>query len=580
MKKAMKILLPILLVVAIIGCTVWYLFVYDRNFTRDVLLSQARAAERNGNHSLAEWFYSKAYSQADQDEDVAIELAQQYKSAGNYTKAEYTLTNAIADGGSAKLYIALCRTYVEQDKLLDAVTMLNTIADPAIKAELDARRPAAPTVDQAPGFYTQYISVSVTSDAGTLYVTSDGQYPSTASTPCTEPITLSDGETTIYALSVSDEGLVSPLSIFGYTVGGVIKEVSFADPAIEASVRSILGVDEDRVLYTNDLWEITSFVMPKEAKVYEDLSLLPYLKSLTVRDGVSDELHCISSLTLLEELSITNCRPDASTLSAIAALPQLKTLALQNCSLSSISALSTAQALVSLNLSENSIRDLSALSSMSQLETLDLSHNALTDLNALSTLVSLTELDVSYNSLTAITPICGIRTLKRLNIGNNTVSALGSIDNLPNLTYFCAEHNALTDVIQLNGCAELVELDISDNSILDITSLSGLSKLKHFDFSYNDVTELPAFSTSCALVTVDGSYNNVSTLEPLSGLANLNKVMMDYNAELSSIGCLSGCPNLYEVSVFGTKVSDASELNWNNQGIIVHFDPTQAQSEE
>ena len=29
----------------------------------------------------------------------AIELAEQYKSSGNFTKAEFTLSNAIADGG-------------------------------------------------------------------------------------------------------------------------------------------------------------------------------------------------------------------------------------------------------------------------------------------------------------------------------------------------------------------------------------------------------------------------------------------------------------------------------------------------
>lgn len=576
MKKAMKVLLPILLLIAIIGCTVWYLFVYDRDFTRDVLLSQARAAERRGNHSLAAWFYDKAYAQADQDEDVAIELADQYKSAGNYTKAEYTLTNAIADGGSARLYIALCRTYVEQDKLLDAVTMLNNIADPAVKAELDARRPAAPTVDQAPGFYTQNISVAVTSDSGTLYVTSDGSYPSTAGAPYSEPITLPDGETTIYALSVSAEGLVSPMSIFGYTVGGVVREVSFADGAIEAAVRTALGVDANHTLFTNDLWGITEFVMPEDAAVYEDLSLMPYLKTLTIRGGVTDELHCICSLTALEELNLENCRPDASLLAAIAALPELQRLALRNCGLSNISALSSAQSLVRLDLSENSIRDLSALSSMQQLSQLKLSHNALTDLNALSALVNLTSLDVSYNSLTSITPICGLRSLTRLDFGNNSVAALGTIDNLTSLTYLCAEHNALTDVIQLAACTELTELDISDNSIVDIAPLASLKKLARFDFSYNQATALPALPKDCALVTVDGSYNAVESLEPLGGLANLNKVVMDYNEAISSVACLADCPNLYEVSVFGTRVSDASELNWNNQGVIVRFDPTQS----
>ena len=96
MKRFIRFLVPMLLVIALIGCAVWYLFVYDRDFTRDVLLKHARYFEQSGNHAVSEWFYNQAYAHADKDEDVAIELAEQYKSAGNYTKAEYTLSSAIA----------------------------------------------------------------------------------------------------------------------------------------------------------------------------------------------------------------------------------------------------------------------------------------------------------------------------------------------------------------------------------------------------------------------------------------------------------------------------------------------------
>ena len=131
MKKFNKILVPILLVLLILGSIVWYLFVYDRNFTRDFLLQQARYNDMYGNSKIASLFYDLAYKFSDKDENVAIELAQQYKADGNYTKAEYTLSNAVFDGGTVELYIALCQTYVEQDKLLDAVTMLDNVTDPA-----------------------------------------------------------------------------------------------------------------------------------------------------------------------------------------------------------------------------------------------------------------------------------------------------------------------------------------------------------------------------------------------------------------------------------------------------------------
>lgn len=572
MKRAMRILIPILLAIVLVGCLIWYLFVYDTDFTRDLLLSQARYFESHGSHSLSQWFYDRAYAHANQDEDVAIELAEQYKSAGNYTKAEYTLANAIADGGTAKLYIALCKTYVEQDKLLDAVNMLNSISDTAIKAELDARRPAAPAAVQAPGFYTQYISVEIQSEGGTLYVSTDGEYPSVSKDPYTEPITLSGGETTIYAVSVGEDGLVSPLSVFGYTVGGVVEPVAFSDASVEAEIRRILSVSESKVLYTNELWEITAFTMPQDAKSYADLTLLPYLTSLTIENGVSQELMNIAALPVLEELTLVNCHPDEQVLSAIATLPNLERLTLKDCGLSTIEPLAAAQGLRYLDLTENNVRNISAISSMSKLEELLMSSNALTDLSALSGLSSLTRLDVSYNSLTSLAPLSSVRSLTWLDAGNNTISTLGDIGTLVNLSSLSLAHNELSDVAQLASCTALTELNLSNNALTDITSLSTLVNMQTFRFAYNSVTAIPAFPKDCALVTIDGSYNMLTSLEPLAELESLNQVSVDYNEGITSLDSLTYCPNLYLVNAFGTGVTDASALT--SQSIIVNFDPT------
>ena len=61
MKKLMHFLVPVLLAVVIIVSCVWYLFVYDREFTRDFLLSQARYNDLYGNSRLSSWFYDLAY---------------------------------------------------------------------------------------------------------------------------------------------------------------------------------------------------------------------------------------------------------------------------------------------------------------------------------------------------------------------------------------------------------------------------------------------------------------------------------------------------------------------------------------
>ena len=95
MKKALKILIPLLLSAAVICSMAWYFLVYDRAFTKDLLLWSARTLEQEGKHDLAAWLYNVTYEQASYEDDIAIELSNQYKAIGNYTKAEYTIAEAI-----------------------------------------------------------------------------------------------------------------------------------------------------------------------------------------------------------------------------------------------------------------------------------------------------------------------------------------------------------------------------------------------------------------------------------------------------------------------------------------------------
>lgn len=573
MKKAIRVVLPIILAIAIVLCMAWYLFVYDRLFTRDMLLTFARYSEKQGNHNTATWFYNLAYSQAGDNDSVAIELAEQYKASGNYTKAEFTLSNAIADGGSIDLYIALCKTYVQQDKLLDAVTMLDSITNSEVKAQLDAMRPNAPGSAPEPGFYSQYISVTLTGEGGTVYASTDGQYPSITDTPYDQPIALVDGENTIYALTVAENGLVSPLSIFGYTVGGVVELMNFNDSTIEAEVRRILNVSETTALYTNDLWTIHSFTIPAEAADYSDLRQMSFLETLTIENGVSGQLQNLSGLANLTELKISDTTVSQEDLKVIAALPLLKNLTLQNCGLTSIAPLGVAKELITLDLNNNTIRNIDALSGMQKLQELYLQHNALTDLSALSTCTGLTKLDVSYNSLTSIAPITSLSGLTVLNAETNNITDLGAIGNLTVLTALSLKSNKLTSVSGIDNCTALTDLNVASNELTDISSLSALTNMLYFDFSYNQIKNLPKFPKSCALVTINGSNNLLSSLDSLGGLMNLNNVHMDYNKDISSVKALAKCPMLVEVNVYATKVKDVTALT--DQSVIVNYNPVQ-----
>lgn len=570
MKKATRILVPLLLLVLIFASIVWYLFSYDRTFTRDTLLSQARYQDAHGNSRLSSWFYNMAYSFSGKDEDVAIELANQYKADGNYTKAEYTLTSAINSRASVELYTALCRTYVEQNKLLDAMNMLDNIGDPAIKAELDAQRPSAPQPDKESGYYSQYIEVELSS-TGTILYTTDGEFPSTEGPIYSSPIQLSAGETTIYAISVGNNGLVSPTTVLGYTVTGVIEEVFFSDEAMAAAIRAVINADADDRIYTNQLWEITEFTIPEGVSNYEDLNLLPYLKTLTIHGQNLDSLDNLAALTQLETLDITSCRFPAESLSVLAGLPSLTNLTLNDCSLSTIEGLSGAPSLKTLNLSNNTIRNLEVLTSMAGLQELILQHNAVTSLSALSGLTSLEKLDVSYNAITSLSPLSSCIKLNWLGANNNQIDSLNGVSSLPLLTYLSLDNNAITDVSALAGCTELIELSFASNAVTDITALSTLTKLEVFDFSSNQVTELPAWPDGCPLRIITGSHNALTSIDSLSSMNSLTNVNMDYN-EITNIDALADNYCLVQVNVFGNAIEDVSALREHD--IIVNYDPT------
>lgn len=570
MKKVLRIIVPILLIAAILAGTYWYLFIYDRAFTRDMLLNTARYFERLGNQDVATWFYDRAYEQGNGSDEVAIELARQYINTGNYTKAERTLFRAIEDGGGPEIYMTLCNIFVQQDKLIDAVDLLDNIQDAETKKQLDALRPAAPAPQHEPGLYHQYISIAFTAENGTVYANSSGDFPTIAKDLYIDPIALVDGENVICALTVSTSGLVSPMQNYEYTIGGIVEPMQFTDAAMEAAVRQTLNVTDEHTLYTNDLWNIKDFSVPADAQSYDAIKHMIFLESLTIHDGARDQLHVLEKLTSLKKLEIVNTPVSISELEIIGALSTLESLTLDNCLLATTVGLHNSN-LTYLNLNNNAIRNIQALTEMTMLEEVHLMRNALTDLSALASCYELTTLDVSYNSISSITPICLLPNLVVLNISGNSISNLSHITNLSSLRILKANENALTDLNGISDCLALQELYLSNNQLSDISSLSALTQLTYFDFSHNNVTSLPKWPTSCALVTINGSHNSIKDLSNLSGLSALNTVNMDYNSNISSVDSLANCPNLIQVNVFGTKVTDVSRLT--EQSIVVNYNP-------
>ena len=572
MKRLLHILIPLLLSLLILISIGWYFLKYDPEFTRDILLSQARYQDEIGNHSAAVWFYDLAYLQSDHDDLVALELAEQYISIGNFTKAEYTLSHAIADGADVELYIALCKTYVQQNKLLDAVTMLNNVADPAIKEQLSSLRPQVPSPSYAPGSYSQYIHVGFTSNNGLCYISQNRQFPSLDTDEFMQPFALSSGETVLYGVTVAENGLVSPLGIYIYVVGGIIEQVHFADPAFESVLRQQLQLDADTPIYSNDLWHITELTLPAEVTDYTDLKWLPGLEKLTAEKCNAKSIAPIGQLSKLQNLYISGTVLSADDLKLIASLPELRSLSLPSCQISTIVNLAGARKLTYLDLNNNPIRDISVIAGMQQLQSLYLQQNALVDLTPLKGLSQLHTLNVSQNSISNIAPLGELYALRHLNVSNNDLMTLAGIEKLTGLTELLASHNNMTDLQPLVSLTNLIKLDVSNNTLLNIDPVACMLQLEELNFSYNEVSTLPNFDTNCSLWIVRGEHNQLSSLESLGGLHKLSYVYMDYNSDINSVAGLEKCHLLVMVSIYATRVNDVQALK--DMDVEVLYDPT------
>lgn len=561
MKTALKVLIPLVLVIALLAAACWFFIFYNPGFTADLLLDGASAMVSRGRYERAITYYNLAWKLTPDDTSIPLNLADAYVSANNFTKAEYTLVRAISDNPKhLPLYEALCRTYVAQDKLLDAVQMLDRITDEDVKQQLEMVRPAAPIVTPESGYYTEYIEVTVDSPEPYVYLTNDGEYPSNDSDLYTTPLTMESGESTIIALAVNDQGLVSPASVYGYVIGGVVEPISLNDPAIEETVRQLLGFTSGDTIMSDDLWGITALELPDTVTDLSDLIHFTGLRSLSIHNVSALDFSVLEHLTTLETLDLSGCTISSNAITSIGTLTELLCLRLDGCALTDITGFASLTNLKELHLSNNSITDIGALSLMQELETVSLSNTPLTSIAGLGACSKLVSVDVTG---------CGI-------------TSIGSLADKPNLKTLQAANNQISDLNPLASCSALETLVISNNQVSDISVLVDLPALQFFEANNNSITEIPDFNEKTSvLVRFSANYNQIEDLSGLAGINTLNYVELDYNL-ISDIQPLVNNYNLVQVDVWDNPIPDVEEAikPFEESSIIVNYNPNYEIPEE
>ena len=570
----MKKFLITMLVLVLIGGLLFGLYYFF--WTAENFASLGKSAMKDGKYSRAVTFYEMAVKLDPGKADYVLSLADACIADGSYTKAERSLVGSIKDAPSVELYTKLSSVYVAQDKLLDAQEMLDSITDTALRGELDALRPAAPVLTPEPGEYDEYIDLSIEHAADT-YVSLTEQYPSTGSECYAEPMTLPAGSTHVTAISVGEDGLVSTLTQGDYTIVGVVEEVVFVSPELEAYVRDTLFIPRTGKVMTDDMWKITELTLPDNVTEYDDLIYFTKLNKLVIHETPLGSCEFLSVMPELESLDLSGCELSAEDLDVIGALPALTELRLSSCGLTNIGSLGALTELTNLDLSYNSISDINAISSMKYLEELDLRSNAVSSLEALKHAGKLRALNISENNIPSLAPLADCSQLEKLIADDNHISDIGVVAKMPKLATFCASRNKIFDASAVASCGSLTRLEITDNELTSIDMIADMPQLSYLDVSHNLITAIPELNVEEShLSSFYASYNKLENVAHLAGLQELTYVNVDYNDNIVDVECLAPCHMLVQVDCFGTKVEKVETLL--SMGVIVNFDPTTAPS--
>lgn len=551
MKHVLKILIPVLLVVALLVGACCFFLIARRDVTESIFRYWGDHFYNRGRYGRAVSLYRLASHFAPQDADLAIRLSNAYVQSGNYTKAEYTLVNAITQSpDSVELYVALSGVYVSQDKLLDAETMLGRITNDSVKTQIDAMRPAAPTIEPESGTYSEYIDVTISGTNGTVYAVLNSDFPSSEHDLYTGPITLAGGESKIVALSVADNGLVSDAAYAGYTIGNVVEPVTLTDAGLDTYVRELLGKTAASTLMTDELWAIESLDLPDTVQSLDDLPLFSGLQSLSIHNAATLDLSIVSQLPTLRKLDLSGCTISTAVMNAIVSLPEL----------------------TSLNLSGCAVADINAIIGLQKLQTLDLSNNTISDLTALSALTALRELNLTNNPITSLSNLKNCTELEILYAEQCSISRISGLADHTKLKELHLAHNSISDISVLSSCPALTSVDLGYNSILDISVLAELPALVDLYVSNNQITVFPTFSTSTPLWHVDVSHNALEDLSGLEGNLSLNFIYADYN-KIKSIAVLESCSMLVQMDLWDNPVSAEEVKKLQDVGIIINYNP-------
>ncbi|CAL5970949.1 Conserved_hypothetical protein [Hexamita inflata] len=322
---------------------------------------------------------------------------------------------------------------------------------------------------------------------------------------------------------------------------------------------------------------VTSLELIRCYNIVVDLSDLKNIQHLRLKTCRQKKalwaLWAFNSPTLksldLEDNTVSNISPlDVKT--------NLKTLKLRSNRITNIRILSKLTNIVELDLSHNSV-NITLLNSLKSVRSLNLCYVGLRDAGYIAGLVDLVELDVSDNKYLYIDSMCTLVNIEKLNMSKCELSDIEVIRNMPKLTWLDISLNTSVNLQSLNGLnltylninecraayngsnvlntlCNLQELDLSNNANINLDDISQLTKLVIIKLENTNLKTTELLVKHETLQEVDISQNIDINIDTLHNLKHLTKL----NAQLCGIKQADNLQNLIELT----------QLNLQNNAII------------
>lgn len=305
----------------------------------------------------------------------------------------------------------------------------------------------------------------------------------------------SAGAGEVVSLSTASDGITLEVC-----VGRPADKVLIPDPAVESTIRDILGIPAGQSTTAADLLGLTVLDISNQGVTsLEGLQFAVNLTQLTADGNEIADLSPIANLGRLRTLYLSDNA--VSDLTPLLRLRNLKTLYLENNRVSDLSALENID-LYDLSLGANEIADLSPLANAVHMQRLNLHGNRISDISALQSMPLISWLSLNANQITDLAPLSRLTALETLLISHNAVYDSSPIATNTGLTQLDLSSNYITDISPLSSLTRLESLDLSANTRLsDLSATAALQNLRTLgvayleDGDYSPLLSLPALRT-------------------------------------------------------------------------------------